>query len=68
MVQENGQLVCRKCGGWFDQGAVPGRRVVAAGLIARRTSGRSLCLAITARGVTGHLRPAIMLAAAGGCR
>ncbi|MER7835309.1 hypothetical protein ABTY98_05200 [Streptomyces sp. NPDC096040] len=67
MVEEGAKLVCKKCGGWFDQGVTQGRRLVAAGIIARRAGGRSLRLTCTAAGVTGHLRrtaPAV----AGGCR
>ncbi|WP_328933235.1 MULTISPECIES: hypothetical protein [unclassified Streptomyces] len=33
------------------------RRLVAAGIIARRASGRTLRLAVTEAGVTGSLRP-----------
>ncbi|MFF4900504.1 hypothetical protein [Streptomyces sp. NPDC001068] len=67
MAQEGSRLVCRKCGGYFDQGVVPVRRLVAAGIIARRAGGRSLRLTCTAAGVTGHLRRKAP-AAAGGCR
>ncbi|MGW5335041.1 hypothetical protein [Streptomyces bauhiniae] len=38
--------------------AVPGRRLVAAGII-RRTPGRTLTLRVTAAGVTGSIRQAV---------
>ncbi|MEZ7005029.1 hypothetical protein [Streptomyces sp. AD55] len=66
MVLENGVWVCRKCGGSFDAGA-KGRKLVAAGIIARRTRGRSLHLAVTTAGVTGHLRRQPRTGPAGGC-
>ncbi|WP_411092264.1 hypothetical protein [Streptomyces sp. 049-1] len=65
MRRENGVYVCGKCGGSWDPG-VQARRVVATGLIARRSRGRSLRLVCTRAGVTGHLRRAVP-AAAGGC-
>lgn len=59
MRRDGTQWVCGKCGSSFDDGYTPGRRLVAAGIIARRASGRSLRLAVTAGGVTGHLRRAV---------
>lgn len=67
MRLDGGMWVCRKCGSSF-QGVVQGRRVVATGLIARRTRGRSLRVTCTAAGVTGHLRRTTTPAAAGGGR
>ena len=67
MVREGGQLVCKACGSWFDQGAVPARRLVAAGIIARRLGGRSLRMTCTAAGVTGYPGRTAP-ATAGGCR
>jgi hypothetical protein len=67
MDRDGSQLVCRKCGSWFDQGAAQGRHIVATGIIARRTRGRSLRLTCTAAVVTGHLRRTAP-APAGGCR
>ncbi|MDI9836245.1 hypothetical protein [Streptomyces sp. KAU_LT] len=66
MSREGGVYVCGKCGSSWDPGVQP-QRLVAMGLIARRTRGRSLRLVCTAAGVTGHLRrrtPALV----GGCR
>lgn len=65
MRQEGAKFVCGKCGGWFQPG-IQGRRLVAAGVIARRVGGRSLRLNCTPAGVTGHLRRTP--AAAGGWR
>ncbi|PSK52431.1 hypothetical protein B0E38_04757 [Streptomyces sp. 111WW2] len=56
MHLENGVWVCRKCKGSYDPGVASERRVVAVGIIARRTHGRSLRVTCTASGVTGHLR------------
>ncbi|MGX1301394.1 hypothetical protein RKD35_002882 [Streptomyces albogriseolus] len=66
MRRENGVYVCGKCGGSWDPG-VQARRVVATGLIARRTRGRSLRLTCTPAGVTGRLARTAM-SAAGGCQ
>lgn len=66
MTKENGVYVCGKCGSSYDPGVHGGRRVVAAGIIARRLRGRSLQLACTPRGVTGRLIRSTSLAA-GGC-
>lgn len=66
MTLENGVWVCRKCGSFCDPG-IQGRRLVAVGIITRRTRGRSLRLMCTAAGVTGHLRRGGP-ASAGGCR
>jgi hypothetical protein len=67
MRREGGVYVCGKCGASWDPGVQP-RLLVAAGLIVKRARGRSLRLAVTARGVTGYLRPARGVAAVGGCR
>jgi hypothetical protein len=53
MTQEGPRLVCGKCGGWFQ--GFTGRRMVAAGIIANRSNGRSLRVSVTAAGVTGRL-------------
>jgi hypothetical protein len=53
MVPEGPRLVCTRCGAYFQ--GVTGRSLVAAGIIANRTNGRSLRMAVTAAGVTGHL-------------
>jgi hypothetical protein len=66
MGRENGVYVCGECGSSFDPGVVGSRRVVAAGIIARRTRGRSLRLVCTAAGVTGRLVRSTSVAA-GGC-
>ncbi|MEU5498487.1 hypothetical protein [Streptomyces griseofuscus] len=67
MRREGQRFVCTKCGSYFDQGGVaPTRRLVAAGIIARRTGGRSLRLTCTPAGVTGHLR-SVAPAATGRC-
>ncbi|MET8609744.1 hypothetical protein [Streptomyces misionensis] len=68
MDREGQRFVCKKCGSYFDQGGVaPTRRLVAAGIIARRTSGRSLRLTCTPAGVTGHLRSVAPAVARGCC-
>ncbi|MGW3971158.1 hypothetical protein ACWEFD_17900 [Streptomyces ardesiacus] len=66
MKKIDGVWVCGRCGASND--GVTTRRLVAAGVIARRSRGRSLRMTVTAAGATGTLRQTTAGVSCGGGR